>query len=125
MGRERGMNLGDLIATLDGFPKDAPIRYGWGKPVGRFTSWRGRYDELTLMPGNAEEERTVGDVLADARAAVGATFTGYKGGEYVMTERSPVWADDYGDCDYRAITGVQVQNGVVTLSTLVIEEYMP
>lgn len=122
------MRLGDLIDTLSNFHDATPIRYegAIGRPVGPLMSWRGRYNELTLTPaneGDSDIRSTVGEVLADAKAAVGATFTGYKGGEYVMDRDTPVWADDYGDCDYWMVSGVALINDVVVLTRFSGEDY--
>lgn len=116
------MRLGDLIDTLEGFAPDTPVFYGPSERPSEFTSWRGRYDELTLVPGN--KPMTVGKLLDLARKADGGTFTGYKGGEYTMSRDTPVWADDYGDCNYNAITGIVSASGSLVLVTQVIEEYV-
>lgn len=115
------MRLGDLIDTLEGFAPDMPVFYGPDRP-NQFMSWRGRYAELTLVPG--DKPMTVGKLLGLARKADGGTFTGYKGGEFTMNRDTPVWADDYGVCAYRAITGVVSASGSLTLVTQFIGEYM-
>lgn len=120
------MNLGALIDTLAALPGDARIRLDNGE-VGELMSWRGVYAELTLTPGRADKPKTVAEVLSDAVAADGGTFEGYKGGDFTMDRSTPVWADDYGDCRYNAISGVtvfQTVNGpVVTIHTVNIGDY--
>jgi hypothetical protein len=49
-------------------------------------------------------------------------FTGYKGGDYVMDESTPVWADDYGRCTYRVPTGVADKAGMAVVMTEVIRD---
>ena len=45
-------------------------------------------------------------------------------GDYVMDESTPVWADDYGRCQYRVPTGVVDKAGRVVVSTQVLaDEY--
>lgn len=116
------MRLGDLIATLEATPGDWLVQFSNGTTPGEFASWRGIYSQLTLCPGVAP--RTVGDLLAAARAADGAEFTGYKGGEYAMHPSTPVWADDWGQVDYRAILGSHTGEAVLILDVFTIpDEY--
>lgn len=115
------MKLQELIDTLKGMPSDAFVRLDCGFPAGELMSWRGVYSELTLTWG--DKDVTVADVLADAESAVGATFTGYKGGEYEMSGRTPVWADDYGLCSYNALMGASLVDGVVVLATADVSDY--
>lgn len=118
------MKLGDLIDTLAAFEPDMPILFDNGRPVGPLMSWRGVYAELTLTTGDERDSRTtVGEVLKDAQEADGKTFTGYKGGDFGMSRCTPVWADDYGDCDYWGISGVVVKDGAVIVQRINLEDY--
>ncbi len=56
-------------------------------------SYRGYYDELAFEP---QDDVSFGEMLAHAKAAMGATFTGYKGGEYTMESYTPCWIAEYG-----------------------------
>lgn len=38
-------------------------------------------------------------MLEHAKSALGATFTGYKGGEYTMNEYTDCWIAEYGEGD--------------------------
>lgn len=81
--------LGDLIATLE---KEDPARvlpFGFHRPH----SYRGYYEQLAFEPA---ENITIGEMLAAARSALGATFEGYKGGDYTMDERTECWIAHYG-----------------------------
>lgn len=77
------MRLKDLIQELE---QADPNHYA---PLGITSphSYRGYYNELAFEP---IEGVTVAAMLADARSAVGATYTGWKGGEYTMSENTPV-----------------------------------
>lgn len=102
------MTLGELIAALETLPPDAHIEYDDGSFVGSFDSWRGAYRELTLIPEyNYSWTNYVKNVLREARAAVGHTFQGYKGGDFTMSEETAVWADEYGIYQSRAIIGIE------------------
>ena len=82
------MRLRKFIEVLEGLPPMLPVG------LGRAISWRGVYAELAFEP---KAGATAGDVLKEARAAVGSTFEGYKGGEYVMDEDTLCHVDAYGD----------------------------
>lgn len=85
-----------------------------------------RYDELgdylVENPGEAMSARAVyahvgfdafgadppripaHEAAAICRAVIGETFQGYKGGDFTMDERSPVWIAKYGDSGYPLLT---------------------
>jgi hypothetical protein len=83
------MKLKHVIEMLEKFPADRPVALGFGNPH----SWRGSYDELAFEP---VENTTVGQMLEDAKSAVGATYEGWKGGEFLMTLDTPVNIDYVG-----------------------------
>lgn len=81
------MKLGALIEVLKRLPADLPVG------LGRAHSYRGYYDQLSFEP---MEGVTAAQALAEAQAAVGRTFTGYKGGEYTMDEHTDCWVSPWG-----------------------------
>ncbi|HEX6939884.1 MAG TPA: hypothetical protein VF158_10770 [Longimicrobiales bacterium] len=83
------MTLGALIGALEALPADRDIT-GFGGPH----SYRGYYEDLAFEPSEAVQ--TVADLLATCRGCMGRVFEGYKGGEYVMGEITPVWIALYG-----------------------------
>jgi hypothetical protein len=54
-------------------------------------SYRGYYEDLAVTVAGTGAPWNLGKLLRELRAAQGKTFTGYKGGEYVMTRVTPVW----------------------------------
>ena len=83
------MTLGELIERLEALPEDMLLAEGFGIP----DSYRGTYSELAFAPcANVR----VYEMLKHAKSAVGATFTGYKGGEYLMTLDTPCHIAEYG-----------------------------
>ncbi len=78
------MTLGELIAWLEVRDPTTRVPIGFARPC----SYRGYYEDLAF---EIEENTTIGDMLAAAKTALGATFTGYKGGEYVMDADARVW----------------------------------
>lgn len=72
------MILSDIIKTLEKYDTATFVPLGFGEPH----SYRGYYDQLAFEP---VKNTTIGKMLAAAKEAEGATYTGYKGGEYMMT----------------------------------------
>lgn len=83
------MKLGQLIALLEKFPESKVVSEGFHYPH----SWRGSYDELAFEP---LDNTTVGEMLAAAKSAVGETYEGWKGGDFVMTLDTRVNIDYVG-----------------------------
>lgn len=84
------MNLGTLIKELQMADQNYVAPIGLGKP----NSWRGDYSCVAFAP---VENISVKDMLENAQMALGETFTGYKGGDYLMHEHSKCYIDDYGE----------------------------
>lgn len=82
-------DLEDLIAWLEKQNPDAVVPHGFGDPM----SYRGDYSDLAFAP---VENARIGDMLNHAKSALGATFTGYKGGDYTMGEYSTCYIAEYG-----------------------------
>lgn len=51
------------------------------------------------------------------RDAIGAEFTGYKGGEYYMDGQTPLWVSEHGVSSGVALVGVELVNGTLELRT--------
>ena len=90
------MTLGELIQELKKEPADKLVRCGFGKPH----SYRGYYEDLAFEPC---ENTTAWEMLAYAESALGKTFGGYKGGDYVMTASTDVWISEYGEASNEQI----------------------
>lgn len=83
------MYLRDLIERLSNVPPETIVPIGFHRPH----SYRGTYSELAFEP---KRNATAGEMLEAARSALGATYIGYKGGEYTMGEYTPVHLAYYG-----------------------------
>lgn len=81
-------------------------------------SYRGYYSDLAFEVGDVT---TVAEFRAVCRSTVGSTFECYKGGEYVMGADTPLWVSSYGDDSGRAVVGVVLDEGLVTLVTRKVE----
>ena len=49
----------------------------------------------------------VSDILEMAKECIGKTFTGYKGGEFLMLEDTPLWISNYGECARTVIAEIK------------------
>lgn len=87
------MRLGELISLLERMPQDMVVASGFGSPH----SYRGFYEQLAFEP---EKNVTVASMLAHAKSALGRTFQGYKGGDFVMYENALCHVVQYGCCSF-------------------------
>lgn len=107
--RERAqtqMTLGKLIASLEAMPE--------GSLVANLTyphSYRGYYSDLAFELGAGT--RLASDLLNDCKNSMGRVFEGYKGGDYVMGELTPMWVADYG-CGGRKLMAIHAGGDIET-----------
>lgn len=101
------MTLGKFIAALDELPPERTIQ-----DVGEAMSYRGYYSDLAFEPDG--QTRAVAEVLASARACMGQTFEGYKGGDFDMGASTPIWSSRYSMCGPR-IMGLNIEADPITL----------
>lgn len=80
------MTLGGLIDVLESM--DRTVQINLGHP----NSYRGYCSDLALEPCNA----TVQDLLNECRSVMGHVLYGYKGGEFIMHQSTPVWVASWG-----------------------------
>lgn len=103
------MTLGRLIEWLEAQDPNLVVQDGFGRPH----SDRGSYDELAFDP---MPEAKIGDMLAHARSALGATFPGWKGGDYTMRDWSSVYIGEFGHCG-EEITSIHLKYWLLTGQT--------
>lgn len=84
------MTLKELIERLQQADQDHVCALGFDDPH----SYRGYYQELAFQP---KADVSVRDMLACAESAMGATFEGYKGGEFTMNELTDVYLARRGE----------------------------
>ena len=65
-------------------------------------SYRGYYCDLAFELNDGMRLAT--ELLTECKAAMGKTFGGYKGGDFVMDAQTPVWVVSYGCCGQKLIT---------------------
>lgn len=109
------LTLGGLIKQLAALPPSLPVKFDWnGEYPSRERSYRGYYSDLAL--DWRESPTDVEGLLSMCQGALDSTYEGYKGGDFVMDERTPLWAAPYGSSG-RAIMGLEVVDGVAVLET--------
>lgn len=85
------MTLGTLHSFLKS-RKPSDTLSSFGEPH----SYRGYYDDLAFE--KVDGLITAQDALEMVDACIGQVFTGYKGGEFLMDENTPIWLANYGSC---------------------------
>ncbi len=124
------LSLGELIARFEAIsptytdyqekeqPKNVCFDFPEAKPT-HLDSWRGAYDELALEFTWDSDAKypPVTEFLEELRGAIGKTYTGYKGRDFVMGKTTPIWVANYGRSDNTAVTGVIDDGYSVILET--------
>lgn len=105
------LTLGKFIERIEAYPPETLVQTELGEITG-FSCYRGYYQDCAINAGprygvTGKTLKTVGEVLEAARAALGSTMEGYKGGDYVMKEDTPLWLASYnGDYSSIAVFGI-------------------
>lgn len=120
--RHPAMRLGNIIDALATAKPEAEVQFDFGGfgPTG-VDSYRGYYSDLALSYDDQVGMLNAGDLLKELRAADGAVFTGYKGGDYRMNRSTPVWVANWGRCHGVAVVAVEDQEWRVLLRTQLID----
>lgn len=112
------MTLGELIDALTTMPKDEDVVFDFCRlHVTGTSSYRGYYDNLALNWDGPSDIVKVVDLSVKLRAAVGATFIGYKGGHFKMHRKTPVWVARPGETGDTIVTHVVRTDYAVVLVT--------
>lgn len=123
------LTLGELILKLEPIVEkqkdrkdEATVRYDFENlfPSSLY-SWRGSYEELALNYETEGNYMTVTDFYKMLTEAVGKSFHGYKGGEFVMSKHTPIWVANYGNSGNTAIIDVVDNDYEVILITALRE----
>lgn len=88
------LTLGALISALEAMPPETRVSNICGPH-----SYRGYYSDLAFEQKSGT--RPASELLAECRAAMGKTFEGYKSGDYMMGDSTPLWIAHYGCCGTR------------------------
>ena len=102
------MRLGELIKAMELVPAGNDVVFDFNHHVpGEIDSYCGYYEQLAIAPAKGTPPKAK-DFLASLKECVGKTFTGYRGGEYLMDEDTPTWVADYGNTSSTKISGVHI-----------------
>jgi len=112
------LTLGKLIEKLSESGVDQPVTFDRGGSPGEFGSYRGHYSDLYMEVEEAPV--TSFDLLARAKAALGATYEGYKGGDFTMGKDTPLWRATYSHCG-EAVIGIRNTDTSIELITKEID----
>lgn len=122
------MTLGEFIKALQRQDPEEQVKFDFVH-FGPTTldSYRGYYEQLALgyESGDSRYRRVeqydypkVKDLLAHCQQAVGKVFTGWKGGDYTMSERTPLWVANAGETGSTAIVNVEKRLYVTILTEM-------
>lgn len=113
------LTLGKAISMLETVEPSRLVEFDKGGSPSDAHSYRGYYSDLAFEPVSGVI--TASAFLAELKDSLGRSFEGYKGGDFPMTDTTPLWAAQYGSCG-RAIVGVQADGaGPVILVTREVE----
>ena len=94
------------------------VYYDWASAVpSGLGSYRGYYEHLALGYTNEDGTMKVGELLALLKEAVGKTYTGWKGGQFKMTRKTPVWIGNSGHCSGTTIKDISNQTHAAIIIT--------
>jgi len=91
------LTLNDAIIKLTGLNTDLPVIFDFDNNYGPSSpdSYRGYYSDLAFEP--VSQTVPVSQFMAMCQEALGKTFTGYKGGDFLMDKNTPLWCASYGN----------------------------
>lgn len=116
-GRSRyHLTLGAAIEKLNAM--DGSIRVvcsdNQDEAPGAAMSYRGYYSDLAFAP--SLDTVTAAGFLAECANALGKTMEGYKGGDFLMGEDTPLWVSAYGVASGRAVMDIVALSGIAVLT---------
>jgi hypothetical protein len=99
------LTLGALHAALQEANPDALVLLDGGETSpDEPHSYRGYYSDLAFE--RVQPLRKVSQLLVEVADALGATFEGYKGGDFTMDSETPLWVSSYGSSSGIAMMAV-------------------
>jgi hypothetical protein len=123
MKTSKQFTVGELILKLEMVKKnekgeDKQVRFDFAnlRPTG-LNSYRGTYREIAFGFDEETNIPTVSEVITWLKEAIGKTYTGYKGGNFVMGKNTPVWVANYGNSNSDGISGIKEDDWTIYLLT--------
>lgn len=117
----RQMTVRELISALSRKNPDLSVTFGFDScsPTG-FGSYRGYYEDLAIT-FDRFASCTVKQLLEMLEEAIGNTVEGYKGGTYLISDDTVVWAANYGTAPGMAIVDVVEAGHRIWLKTELVD----
>jgi len=110
------LTLGDAIEQLTKFGKYYVVVFdGTNLSPGEEMSYRGYYSDLAFDEGN--EPKTVDAFAHQLSAALDQEYTGYKGGEFRMDPKTPLWVSEYGEASGVAMMSMHLAEDRIIIVT--------
>lgn len=130
------LSLGELILIFAPILKEQQERVNKGEEEAEvmfdfeycfpthLQSWRGVYAELAFGytfiergSGGDMKPMKVHEFVALLNSAMGTTFEGYKGGDFLMGKTTPLWVANYGNSGHTAVMGVVNEGYQIIITT--------
>lgn len=126
--------IGMLVSQLQAFYDEDPdcgihLEFAWKDSdevfyPGSIFSWRGVYHFASVEPDTYYT--SLSDFLMRLRGVIGMKLQGYKGGDFVMTENTPLYVDHYGNSSsppvYVEYAKPSTHGGVALVCALEVDE---
>lgn len=122
----KGMTISEMVAILKTCDPEKEVWFDFEYliPTG-FDSYRGYYSDLAIKFAPIDRYNTnvmtCKEFTNKLKECIGKEFTGYKGGEFTMSEDTPVWVANYGNSGGTGIIGITETNINVILHTALID----
>lgn len=111
--------LGGLIDALAEVPPQTNVWFSDGQCPKEFMSYRGYYSDLSISSSGSHT--TASELLKKAKDALGQGFMGYKGGDFIMDRKTPIWQSEYGSASGVAVIATAYDDGNLILITKLID----
>lgn len=108
------MRLGQFISELEDAKPDIPVYIApFNLIPTSFHSYRGYYEDLALGYETGYKRVTAGELCAVAKAAIGNSFLGWKGGEYTVDGMTRVWISNPGEVTGAIVSRIVAEDWAV------------
>lgn len=114
------LTIGEMLDKLGQFEDNEKVVFSNGKYFnGEFDSYRGYYEDMYIGYDNEDKGlNTVGSLKTTLNLALEqGGMTGYKGGEYPITEDTLIWFSCYGSSGDDMIIDIQKLGDTIYIIT--------
>lgn len=108
------LTLGGLIEVLSDAKETDVVRFADDTFPGEEMSYRGYYSDLSFDKDTLP--KSVQTLLNQCQKALGATYQGYKGGDFVMSDSTPLWTAPYSSTGEAIIDCVKDESGYLLVT---------